>query len=151
MKNVGTDLEDIKTRGDFRQLAASSNADGELVLSPNHPVWELWDRMTEFYGAAFVSQYGEEPTLTWAEMLKELSPEQFAHGFSRLKDRDSAFPPNPGEFLALCRQGDGGYAYSGEAACHKIYEPDRRLEDITAKEKSHEAGKKFFEDMRGAF
>lgn len=125
----------MKTRGDFRQLSESSRQDGEVSVDPNHPLWELWDRMTEFYGAAFLSQYGETPNLTWVEMLKDLTPEQYAVGFNSLKNRDSSFPPNPGEFRSLCEVDS-----SWERQCHRVVDQSSMIEDQTAKERRAEEG-----------
>lgn len=70
-------------------------------LPDGHPMWELWETMVEFYGSAFTSQYGEQPSWTWFDALKNLSTADYGVGISNLKTRDSPFPPNPGEFLAL--------------------------------------------------
>lgn len=59
--------------------------------------------MTEFYGAAFASQYGDEPSLTWASALRDLSAADYGVGFEGLRTRQNPFPPNPAEFLALAK------------------------------------------------
>lgn len=99
--------------------------------------------MTEFYGSAFAAQYGDEPNLTWVEMLKDLSQVQFQNGFARLRDRDSSFPPNPGEFRVLCEVND-----AWQRQCHKPYVPRDKLEDLTAKEKAKSGGINFFDELR---
>lgn len=125
-----SDKLDLKTRGDFRQLAESSKPENAPDFDSQGLMWEVWDRMTEYYGAAFVSQYGEEPSATWAAYIQKLTPEQVRQGFELLPTRDSAFPPNPGEFINLI-----GTDSSWQRQCHKHYQPDRMLEDKTAREK----------------
>lgn len=122
-------LDNVQTRGQFRQLAESSKNEKRLELDSNGLMWELWERMTEYYGSAFVSQYGDEPTATWAHILDGLSPEQFRRGFDLLPSRKSAFPPNPGEFRELI-----GTDSAWERQCHKEYQSAPRLVDQGALE-----------------
>ena len=95
--------------------------------------------LTEFYGSAFVSQYGEEPTATWAHVLIDLTPQDYIKGMELLKHRDSSFPPNPGEFLEMIGN-DSGW----ERQCHKVFTPVNKLEDLSAKEANKKAGQEFF-------
>lgn len=145
MKQIGEHLGQVKTRGDFRQLNASRKPDSKIDLDPYHPIWELWDRMTEFYGSAFLAQYGEKPNLTWVEMLKDLTQEQFTNGFHCLKDRDNPFPPNPAEFRILCEINNGW-----ERQCHRIIDTSNLLEDTTAKEARKATGRSEIRRLREA-
>lgn len=86
--------------------------------------------MTEFYGSAFLSQYGETPNLTWVAMLRDLTPAQYQHGFEQLRNRESSFPPNPGEFRAIAEINN-----AWERQCHKIIETENLIEDKTAQER----------------
>lgn len=124
---------DLKTRGDFRQLTESSTSENKPEFDSNSILWELWDRMSEYYGSAFVSQYGDEPTVTWAHILKGLTADEFRRGFDLLPNRDSSFPPDPGEFRALIGKDD-----RWRRQCHKYYSPDTLLEDKTAREQRQE-------------
>jgi len=108
MKTPESVMAPVKTRGEFRRLSESSSADAQRAseypeLPEGHPLWELWDLLTEFYGSSFMSQYGEQPTWAWFGALQELSAADYGVGFQTLKNRDNPFPPNPGEFFALCR------------------------------------------------
>jgi hypothetical protein len=106
MKTPDTIMGEVRTRGDFRQLSASALSDVKRQsdtpdLPDGHPLWELWESMTEFYGAAFLSQYGDRPTWAWLEALQDLSVADYGTGMAALKNRTSSFPPNPGEFRAM--------------------------------------------------
>lgn len=57
----------------------------------------------EHYGNAFVSQYGEQPNVAWVGALQDLSTADLGVGIAALKSRNNPFPPNPGEFHAMCR------------------------------------------------
>lgn len=108
MKNPAEVFDPVKTRGDFRRMSESSSEGAKRHsdypdLPDGHVLWELWDVLTEFYGAAFHSQYGEQPTWAWYGTLRDLSTADYGEGIAALKKRNSPFPPNPGEFYALCR------------------------------------------------
>ena len=109
-------------------------------------MWELWDRLTEYYGSAFLSQYGEEPNATWAFELEGLNEEQFRRGFELLKTRESAFPPNPGEFINLISQD-----CQWERRCHKVWTPENKLENLTSKEANKKIGNEALSTMKGLF
>jgi len=98
----------VKTRGDFRRMSESAQQDVRRQsdtpdLPDGHPLWELWQTFSEFYGPTFVSQHGDCPTWTWYGSLRDLSVSDYGEGIAALKKRNSPFPPNPGEFYALCR------------------------------------------------
>lgn len=103
---------------------------------PNHPIWELWQRMGEIYGHQWASQQGDEPNDTWCQGLADLTPQQFAVGLRALLDRESAWPPNLVEFRQLCTGRDES---AWERQCHKPFRPDRALEDKTGWEKRRAA------------
>ena len=69
-------------------------------MSPDHPIWEMWLRLTEYYGSAFTHE--PEPTATWIYHLQDLSAEQIGNGIRNLIHHDSEFAPNPGQFKDLC-------------------------------------------------
>jgi hypothetical protein len=98
----------VKTRGDFRRMSESARHDVRRDsdtpdLPDGHALWELWETLGEFYGSAFYSQYGDRPTWAWYGSLRDLSTADYGVGIESLKKRNSPFPPNPGEFFALCR------------------------------------------------
>jgi hypothetical protein len=72
----------------------------EIDITPEHPIWEAWIRMIEYYGSAFT--FGEAPSATWIYHLQDLTAEQIGQGIRNLPRHESAFPPNPGEFKDLC-------------------------------------------------
>ena len=144
------DLQEVRQRLDAnsRQPNVLSKQDSQqqsdrLEIPTDHPLWDLWRHLSEFYGAAFTSQYGDEPNVTWAGMLRELTPAQYAQGIELLKHRDQSFPPNPAEFLALI-----GNDKTWERRCHKPFDESRALENKTAKEAARQAGADALAEMR---
>mgnify|MGYP003649881276 FL=1 len=145
-KTIGDRLDELSTRGDFRQLSEAAMQD-ELQrsessrISTNHPIWELRSVLIEYYGSAFVSQYGEEPNHTWVHMLKDLTQEGYQRGAEALRDRGGAFPPNPGEFLVLA-----GSKGEWERRCHQAF--DIGIEDKSGKERRLAEGLKNIRAIR---
>ena len=97
------------------------------------------------YGHQWASQQGDQPNDTWIRGLYGLSNEQFGAGLRALLDRADTWPPNLVEFRQLCTDHDAG---GWERQAHKIYEPERRLEDKTSKEAAQQAGAEFFRGLR---
>lgn len=62
----------------------------------------------------------------------------------------SDFLPNPNKFARECK-GAGEITGAWGTAAHRIYEPERLLEDIGAKERAAEAGKAALARLRGIF
>lgn len=116
---------------------------GRLEIPIDHPIWDLWRHLSEFYGAAFTSQYGDEPNVTWVGMLRALNPQQYAQGIELLKHRDESFPPNPAEFLALI-----GNDRTWERQCHKPFDKSRALEDKGKQERTITAAQQALAEMR---
>lgn len=124
-------LDQFKTRGDLRRASAPSlreSDSGSLRVPSDHPLWDLWRFLGEFYGSAFASQYGDEPNATWAHALSDLKPEDYRRGVDLLKHRASSFPPNPAEFLELL-----GSDNAWERQCHRVIDTSHMLEDKTGK------------------
>jgi len=117
-------------------------------LTADHPIHELWFRLSEMYGHKWSSQYGDSPTDTWIRALDGLSGEQFSVGLGALLRKEDTWPPTLVEFRQLCLNADPG---RWERRAHKIYEPDRKLEDITGKEKSAVEGKKTLDELKWIF
>lgn len=95
------------------------------LSDPNHPLWELWERMGAAYGHQWASQQGDEPNDTWARGLAGLTNEQFSTGLQALLDRKDIWPPNLIEFRQLCTGHD---PQAWERRCHKPYDPSHALE-----------------------
>lgn len=63
---------------------------------------------------------------------------------------NSDFLPNPNKFARDC-MGNGEITGAWGTGAHKIYRPDRRLEDISAKERAVDAGKRELDALKGLF
>jgi hypothetical protein len=134
-KLIGDRLDALATRGDARKLMESGRHENEpeIELTPDHPIWEAWLRLTEYYGAAFT--YGDEPSATWIYNLQNLSADQIGNGIRNLAHHESAFPPNPGQFKDLCL-----CDYGWERRGHKVIDTSNMIENKTAKEKRKAEG-----------
>lgn len=81
--------------------------------------------------------------MIWAYALDDLKPEQIKQGVQNLVHfNKNGFPPSAAEFRDLCLQ-----SFKWETQAHKPWQPEKRLEDLTSKEKNHEAAAKFFREM----
>lgn len=107
MKTINQSIGGVKTRGDFRQLNKRAELERqrasdrrEVDLPHDHPIWEAWQRLKEYYGAAFTND--PEPNATWIFNLQDLSADQIGNGVRNLKHHPRQFAPNPGEFRDLC-------------------------------------------------
>jgi hypothetical protein len=105
-------------------------------------LWDFWALMQDKYGAQW--QFGDEPCMGWVHELQDITPEQVKQGVENLSAReDTKWPPNAVEFKALCLSGWE----------HKRYKPAAEVLGIESKthlsDGAQEAGKAFFEDMRG--
>jgi hypothetical protein len=86
--------------------------------------------MTEMYGHRWASQQGEEPNDTWVRGLHDVTAKQLGKGLVFCRDSAEGWPPTLPEFRAVCL-GDQGLIAADKAA-HRIYQPDRLLDSITA-------------------
>lgn len=64
------------------------------------------------YGQRFVREYGEKPSYPWLQMLDELTDDDCAVAFDRIRKASPKFPPNVGEFGEFAGKG-GGVRYLG--------------------------------------
>ena len=65
----------------------------------------LWNRMTGFFGAAWVSSYGEvggEGFNTWLDALGILTEDKIARGVKSCMEWTGEYPPNVAQFTKLC-------------------------------------------------
>lgn len=132
MKEIEDELKNLVDKiQEGSPLPSELQPSAMLLSDPDHPIWELWQRMAEIYGHQWSSQQGDEPNETWCAGLSDLSPEQFMVGFKALFDRQERWPPNLVEFRQMCLNIDES---GWERQCHKLYRSDRALEDKTAKE-----------------
>ncbi len=130
-------LEEIQARIDKNlppHSASSETARKPTVdsLPPNHPLWELWTRLSEMYGHTWSSQQGDKPNDTWLRGLQDLTPAQYGAGLRACLARTSPFPPTLPEFRQLCTGYDPQH---WERRIHKPFREERSaLEDLTGKE-----------------
>ena len=97
------------------------------------------------YGHAWTSGQGEVPNDTWIRGLDGLTAANFGRALVACRDSGKTFPPTLPEFRANAL----GIDETGwERQAHKIYEPERRLEDKTSKEAAHQAGADFFSGLK---
>lgn len=129
------DLEEIQRRLDENKPPLNESPQSEPLsasnLPPNHPLWELWQRMSEIYGHQWASQQGDEPNDTWLRGLGDLSPAQFGAGLRALLDRQDSWPPNLVEFRQLCTGYD---PQAWERQAHRTVDRPA-LEDLTSKDR----------------
>jgi hypothetical protein len=59
--------------------------------------------MTELYGTAFLSAYGDHPSPLWTAAISELSDDQCRNGLTRLAREAREYPANLTQFVAACR------------------------------------------------
>ena len=143
------DMEEIQRRLDENPLLLKESlSPTKSVTAENlpakHPMHTLWSRFSEMYGHQWGSQQGDEPNDTWIKGLADISNEQLGAGLQALIKRQETWPPNLIEFRQLCLNEDPG---QWERQAHKLYEPDRLLEDKTSKEAAHKAGESFFSNL----
>lgn len=84
--------------------------------------------MMSKYGAQWT--HGDEPAIGWIHSLRNMSKDQLIKGMDNLIHRDdNHWPPNAEEFADLCRT-----SFTWETQAHKVFTPENKLEDLTAKE-----------------
>ena len=125
-------LAELKTRGDFRRLNEQSQQEQQRLtaseLPTDHPIWDMWLIMMSKYGAQWT--HGDEPAIGWIHSLRNMSKDQLIKGMDNLIHRDdNHWPPNAEEFADLCRT-----SFTWETQAHKVFTPENKLEDLTAKE-----------------
>ncbi len=70
-----------------------------------HVMVTLWERMADIFGNYWGLNYGEpggRSMQTWAAGLAKYSESQIKHGVEQLANWNNRFPPNLGQFSALC-------------------------------------------------
>lgn len=72
------------------------------MLTRQH-VKKLWSIFTLAFGQNWTSRGLSDTGDVWFNALKDLTPEEFESGLSRIADSDSPFPPSLGQFRSWCR------------------------------------------------
>lgn len=62
----------------------------------------LWERMVRMYGHKWTSNYGTGDDGTWLAGLRNLEPEQLAHGITLCIISHDDWPPSMPEFRRMC-------------------------------------------------
>lgn len=63
----------------------------------------LWGALGQMYGQGFYREFGEQPSMTWAHAVANLSDDEIRHGLGVLSRQNWTFPPNLGQFVAACK------------------------------------------------
>jgi hypothetical protein len=138
-------LSPIQTRGDFRKLNSQDKNTRSSSLPPEHPIWGAWLILMDKYGAQWTQ--GGEPSMGWVHSLRDMTKFELEKGIDNLVHRDdNHWPPNAEEFASLCRN-----SYTWQTQCHKIFKPENKLENLTAKEKNNKIGQDTFKNIRDMF
>ena len=99
MQHIGTYLP---RNGLERQTKSVSSEKVMPGIDRSH-IGELWARMAEIYGHAWVSQYGETDSHdTWLIGLRGISEKQLAEGIQRCLDAGGDWPPSLPRFRRYC-------------------------------------------------
>ena len=152
-------LEEMQQAVDSRQLTALKQPQNQETIEERQKFEKvmdrLWLRLSEIYGSALVSQYGETIPEAWELLLKEVTPDQIASGLGKLATRESAFPPNAAEFRQLCLPAtispNGGnsdaYLMISDPK-HPSYQDPKRIESDSYVSKRRQAGRSALDGMK---
>jgi len=64
---------------------------------------KLWVRMSQIYGAKWVSNYGEVPTQPWINLISNMPHEKIAHGLNEIIKEGDNWPPSLSKFNRMCQ------------------------------------------------
>ena len=64
---------------------------------------KLWVRMSQIYGAKWVSNYGEVPTQPWINLINNMPHEKIAHGLNEIIKEGDNWPPSLSKFNRMCQ------------------------------------------------
>ncbi len=158
------DLTEIQAAIDSRQLSASEQPT-KRTEQQERIIETVWETLTDIYGSALVSQYGEVMPEAWILLLKGITPSQIKDGLNRLASRDSSYAPNGAEFRQLCLpetispDGHNSDAYlhpsDPKHSGHLIWKRDQdeklRIEDKSYLGKKKKIGNDTLKDILGTF
>lgn len=82
----------------------------------------VWRAMTQMYGPAFSTAYGENPNPLWEAAIAKLTDDQCRTGLTKLAQEARSYPANLTEFVAACTRGDGVRYLGGPSS---MYDPKR--------------------------
>ncbi len=72
------------------------------ITEPSFKTLLVWKKFTEFYGAAWINEFGERPNQSWTEEIEKLTPTEIARGLEQCKRSGNPFAPRLPQFLAFC-------------------------------------------------
>lgn len=115
MEHVGKALSRAQSRpsGELQPNGQSSEGLTQRASDGARRAARVWRAMTEFYGTAFKTAYGENPPPIWERAIAELTDEQCRDGLTRLAKEKREYPPNLSVFLAACVPKSDGVRYLG--------------------------------------
>jgi len=64
---------------------------------------KLWVRMSQIYGAKWVSNYGEVPTQPWINLINNMPHEKIAHGLNEIIKEGDNWPASLAKFNKMCQ------------------------------------------------
>lgn len=76
----------------------------------------VWNAMTQLYGTAFLTIYGETPAVLWEAAISKLTDEQCRYGLTKLAEEARDYPANLTEFVAACKPKSAGVRFLGNPA-----------------------------------
>ncbi len=85
--------------------------------------------MTELYGPAFVSAYGDKASPLWSAAIADLTDDECRVGFASLAKQGREYPANLTQFVAACRPVKGVRYYGTPTTPDEL----RRLEPPKAR------------------
>ena len=73
------------------------------MAKPSKRAERMWLRLTEWYGARVIDQYGADPPEDWCDVIDHLDNDQVKRGLSLLRSRYVQHPPTLPQFEAVMR------------------------------------------------
>ena len=89
----------------------------------------MWKRLSRIFGYAFTRQFGEMDDGTWAAGLRDLTEQEIATGLEACLKWEGDFPPNVGQFRALCRPAKPNRENAGMYHCPPSRQLTKQLSD----------------------
>lgn len=69
--------------------------------------------MSQMFGAAFRTAYGEKPNRIWTDAISKLSDDECRQGLTRLAREERKYPANLTEFVEACKPKIHGVRFLG--------------------------------------
>lgn len=118
-----------------------------MPLNVIRSIVDLWDKETVDSGNFWKNRMGDtnsETFVTFCEFCKNLTDDQIARGYLRYLNSDEQWLTGR-KFVKFCLRG-GPHESNWQA--YKFFKKEKRLENITGKEKSKKAHQAFMKTIR---